>query len=72
MKPRVQSITIESAPRDLEPLAYCPEDAAELMAVSRTEIFALIKAGKLKSVKYAKRRIIPRFAIEEYLRDNAK
>ncbi len=37
------------------------------MGLSRTGIYALIREGKLKSVKEGKRRIIPKAAIQAYL-----
>lgn len=44
VNPKTQNIMIESEPRDLEPLAHCPKDAAELkMSISRTDVIALIK-----------------------------
>ena len=55
----------------LEPLAYCPEDAALVMGLARTAVYALIRDGKLKSVKEGKRRIIPRAAIQAYLDSHA-
>ncbi len=51
----------------LEPLAYSPEDAALVMGLARTGIYALIREGKLRSIKEGKRRIIPRTEIQAYL-----
>ena len=51
----------------LEPLSYSPEDAALVTGLARTAIYALIRDGKLKSIKEGKRRIIPRAAIQAYL-----
>lgn len=51
----------------LEPLSYSPEDAALVTGLARTAIYALIRDGKLKSIKEGKRRIIPRSEIQAYL-----
>jgi excisionase family DNA binding protein len=51
----------------LEPLSYSPEDAALVTGLARTAIYALIRDGKLKSIKEGKRRIIPKAAIQAYL-----
>jgi excisionase family DNA binding protein len=55
----------------LEPLAYCVEDAALVMSLSRTAIFELLKAKLLKSVRRGKRVIIPKASILEYLDKHA-
>jgi excisionase family DNA binding protein len=55
----------------LEPLSYSPEDAALVTGLARTAIYALIRDGKLKSIKEGKRRIIPRTEIQAYLDSNA-
>jgi len=55
----------------LEPMAYCPEDAALVMGLTRTAIYELIRAGLIKSVKSGKRRIIPRTEIQAYLDSHA-
>ena len=55
----------------LEPLSYSPEDAALVTGLARTAIYALIRDGKLLSIKEGKRRIIPRAAIQAYLDANA-
>jgi len=53
------------------PLSYSPEDAALVTGLARTAIYALIRDGKLKSIKEGKRRIIPRAAIQAYLDTHA-
>ena len=51
--------------------SYSPEDAALVTGLARTAIYALIRDGKLLSIKEGKRRIIPRAAIQAYLDANA-
>ena len=54
-------------PRHLEPMAYCIEEAAEVMSLSRTAVFGLLKDGLLKAVRRGKRVIIPKTEIQAYL-----
>jgi excisionase family DNA binding protein len=43
------------------------EEAAPLLRLSRTEVFALIKKGELASVQIGRRRRIPRRALDDYI-----
>jgi excisionase family DNA binding protein len=43
------------------------EEAAPLLRLSRTEVFALIKKGELTSIKIGRRRRIPRQALDDYI-----
>jgi len=43
------------------------EEAAPLLRLSRTEVFALIKKGELASIKIGRRRRIPRQALDDYI-----
>jgi excisionase family DNA binding protein len=43
------------------------EEAAPLLRLSRTEVFALIKKGELRSIKIGQRRRIPRQALDDYI-----
>jgi excisionase family DNA binding protein len=52
-------------------MAYCVEDAALVMGLTRTAVYAMIKEGRLKSIREGRRRIIPRSAIQAYLDSNA-
>ncbi len=46
---------------------YRVEEAAQLLGVSRTRIFDLIKLGELRSVKIGSSRRIPAGALDEYI-----
>jgi excisionase family DNA binding protein len=72
-RPAPQPVPPPSAPEPLhlEPLAYCVEDAALVLALSRTTVYELIKEGLLKTVHRGKRRIIPRTEIQAYLDKHA-
>jgi len=44
-----------------------PEEAARLLRVSRTAIYALLRDGELSSITIGHRRRIPRAALDEYV-----
>lgn len=48
-------------------ILYRVEDAAELMSLSRTAIFDLIRTGDLDTIKVGRRRRIPLSSIEAYV-----
>ncbi len=45
-----------------------PEEAAELLALSRSTVYQLLATGELASVQVGRARRIPRTALDEYLR----
>ena len=45
------------------------EDAARLLNVGRSTAYDLIRAGKLRSIKIGRRRLIPRDALEEMINE---
>lgn len=49
------------------PLLYTPEDAAEVLAISRTRVYELMAAGLIESVKVGRLRRIPADALENYV-----
>lgn len=51
-------------------ILYRAEEAADLMSLSRTAVFALIRSGDLDTVKIGHRRRIPRRSIEDYVARN--
>lgn len=56
----------DAAP-DPDALAFCVEDAARLIGVSRATLYVLISAGDLRTIKIRKRRLVPREALFELL-----
>jgi excisionase family DNA binding protein len=48
-------------------LMLTPEQAAEALAISRTQVFVLIRDNKLHSVKIGSSRRIPKGALDEYI-----
>lgn len=50
-----------------EPIADSPKVAAKRCGIGRVKLYAEIAAGRLRSVKCGKRRLIPRDAQAEWL-----
>jgi excisionase family DNA binding protein len=50
-----------------EKLLLTPEEAAERLAISRTQLYALIKAKRIRSVKIGKARRISVAALEDFV-----
>jgi excisionase family DNA binding protein len=51
-------------------LAYSPDEAAELLGISRELINDLLRTGDLRSVTAGRRRLISKIALSEYLHDD--
>ena len=50
-----------------ERLAYGPEEAAELLGISRELVHDLLRTGQLGSVKAGRRRLIGKHHLEKFL-----
>ena len=50
-----------------ERIAYSVQEAAELLGIGRTHLYALISSGSLESIKLGSRRLITRDAIDRLL-----
>jgi len=50
-----------------ERLAYSPDEAAELLGISRELVHDLLRTGRLGSVKAGRRRLIARHHLEAFL-----
>jgi excisionase family DNA binding protein len=55
--------TPEQTPRQV----FSVEAAAELLSVSRTRMFALIKAGEMRSIRIGRLRRVPADAVADYV-----
>jgi excisionase family DNA binding protein len=56
------------APKSTTPkVLYRAEEAAEIMSLSRTAVFGLIRAGDLDTIKIGHRRRIPLSSIQDYV-----
>jgi excisionase family DNA binding protein len=53
----------------MEQLMYRPAEAAQLLGMGRTAIFALIKSGRLRSVKLGGARFITAGALRAFVRE---
>jgi excisionase family DNA binding protein len=56
-----------SAPEQTPRLVLSVEAAAELLSISRTRMFALIRAGNMRSIRVGRLRRIPADALAEYV-----
>lgn len=54
-----------------ERLLYRPEEAAGMLAISRTQLYELLRAGEIVSLKIGGRRRITPAALEDYIRRQA-
>ena len=46
------------------PRCLCVEDAARLLNVGRSTVYALIRSGRLRSIKIGRRRLVPRASLD--------
>lgn len=51
----------------LEPLLLRPEEAARLLSIGRTKVYALIRSGAIRSVRVGGLRRIPSTALAEFV-----
>lgn len=49
-------------------LTYSVDEAAELLGIGRTLMYKLLTAGEVDSLKIGKRRMVPRDAIDGYIK----
>jgi excisionase family DNA binding protein len=56
----------------MEQLLYTAEEAAEVLTVSRSTIYDLMREGKLPSVKIGRARRIPVHALRRFVDDLAE
>jgi excisionase family DNA binding protein len=52
-----------------ERLAYTPDEAAELLGISRELVHDLLRTGQLGSIKAGRRRLIGKHHLDEFLAD---
>jgi len=51
----------------MTPLLYRPEEAAEVLSLSRTTVYELMSSGTIASVKIGRSRRISHEALEQYV-----
>jgi excisionase family DNA binding protein len=62
-------MTMERRKPAMEQLMYRPAEAAQVLGIGRTRVFALIKSGRLRSVKLGGARFITAEALRAFVRD---
>jgi excisionase family DNA binding protein len=50
----------------MEKLGLSVDEAAEVIGIGRSVLYALVTAGEIESVKIGRRRVIPVDAVERY------
>jgi len=62
---------LQGDPRDVRPehdaLLYPIAEAAALLGISRSNLYCLMRAGEVRSVRIGSRRLIPRTALESFV-----
>ncbi len=53
--------------REVTPVLYRVDEAAEALRLSRSVIYELIRSGRLRTVKQGSRRLVPVAALGEYV-----
>ena len=59
---------IQTIAGTLQPLAVSPSEAARMMSIGRTMLYAEIGSARLRSAKIGKRRLITIEAIKDWLK----
>lgn len=52
---------------DTDRLALSVEEAADRLSIGRTQMYVLVRDGKIASVKVGRRRLVPTSALVAYL-----
>lgn len=53
--------------REIPPILYRVEEAAEALRMSRSVVYELIRSGRIRTVKEGRRRLVPVTALTEYV-----
>jgi excisionase family DNA binding protein len=62
-----ETLSIAGGPRGNPPALLSVQDCADVLGLSRTTTFSLIRQGRLQSIKVGTRRLVPRTAIEQFI-----
>ena len=54
-------------PQERERLTCGPEEAGQMLGISKPSVYALLKTGRLKSVRLGRKFLIPLSAVAEFL-----
>ncbi len=55
------------ASSDDRPLVYTPKDIGRLLGLSKNSVTALLRSKQLRSIRYGRKWLIPRSALDEFL-----
>jgi excisionase family DNA binding protein len=53
---------------NVERLLFTVEQCAEALGIGRTNAYELVLKGEISSVKVGRRRLVPRWALEKFIR----
>ena len=57
---------------ETEPALLSVEQSARYLGVGRTQVFVLLREGRLRSVKVGRRRLIPRSELDRYITEEVE
>jgi len=60
-------MSVNRACAESERLLYRPSQAGEVLSLSRSVVFDLMRMGRLRSVKEGRTRLIPMSALQDYV-----
>jgi excisionase family DNA binding protein len=60
-------MTADQGPTELTKYLYKIPEAMQLLSMSRSVIYEQLRAGRLRSVKQGRARLVPAVAIQEYV-----
>ena len=60
-------MSVNRARAESERLLYRVPEAAEVLSLSRSVVFDLMRMGRLRSVKEGRTRLIPMSALQDYI-----
>ncbi len=68
--PSEDKVTLrEGVVLELPPVLLGVEEAAKGLSVGRTEVFIMIRQGRLRSIKRGRRRLIPKSELDRFVRE---
>lgn len=62
----------EQKPAQAPRLVFTPKEIEPLLGLSKNSVNALLNSGRLRAVRYGRRWLIPREAINEFLSGGSK
>lgn len=57
---------------DTEPLVYSVNELRKLLGISRGLVYEAIRTGQIPSIRFGRRILVPRFALERLLTEAGK